>query len=141
MVQSALGKAVGLTTQQIQKYECGLNRISASRLYDFACVLNVRVNYFFLGLDNKIATGAVFDQTPECQFNQINSNVSLSEEVSKFEFEHEDKAMGSGEMMANVNNNEYKKACTIMNNYLQIENQELKEAIFKLMKLLSKISN
>ena len=45
--QSALGDAVGLTFQQVQKYERGINRVSASRLYEFAAILQVSVDYFF----------------------------------------------------------------------------------------------
>jgi len=45
--QDHLGKALGLTFQQIQKYERGTNRISASRLYQVACLLKVPVAYFF----------------------------------------------------------------------------------------------
>jgi len=45
--QSELADSVGLTFQQIQKYERGANRISASRLYQFSCLLNVDVDYFF----------------------------------------------------------------------------------------------
>ena len=47
MSQTALGTAVGLTFQQIQKYERGVNRIAASRLFEFAAVLDVPVTYFF----------------------------------------------------------------------------------------------
>ena len=45
--QERLADAVGLTFQQVQKYERGANRISASRLYDFSRVLDVDVSYFF----------------------------------------------------------------------------------------------
>lgn len=45
--QEKLADAVGLTFQQVQKYERGANRISASRLYDFSKVLNVSISYFF----------------------------------------------------------------------------------------------
>lgn len=45
--QERLADAVGLTFQQVQKYERGANRISASRLYDFSRVLDVEVSYFF----------------------------------------------------------------------------------------------
>lgn len=45
--QSALAQSVGLTFQQIQKYERGANRISASRLYQFSCLLDVDIDYFF----------------------------------------------------------------------------------------------
>ncbi len=47
MSQEKLGNAVGLTFQQIQKYERGANRIGASRLYDMARVLDVQVQFFF----------------------------------------------------------------------------------------------
>jgi transcriptional regulator with XRE-family HTH domain len=47
MSQEKLGTAVGLTFQQIQKYERGFNRVSSSRLYEFAKVLDVPVSYFF----------------------------------------------------------------------------------------------
>ncbi len=45
--QEKLGKTVGLTFQQIQKYERGLNRIGASRLYALSHVLDVPVAFFF----------------------------------------------------------------------------------------------
>jgi len=47
MSQTKLGDAVGLTFQQIQKYERGSNRIGSSRLFEFAKVLDVPVSYFF----------------------------------------------------------------------------------------------
>jgi transcriptional regulator with XRE-family HTH domain len=45
--QGMLGKHVGLTFQQVQKYEKGVNRIGASRLQQFAQLLNVPPGYFF----------------------------------------------------------------------------------------------
>ena len=48
--QERLAESVGLTFQQIQKYEKGTNRISASRLYQLCNVLEVPVSYFFEGL-------------------------------------------------------------------------------------------
>ena len=45
--QEQLGATCGLTFQQIQKYERGINRMGASRLYQFAVVLRVPVSYFF----------------------------------------------------------------------------------------------
>jgi len=47
MGQEILGNAVGLTYQQIQKYERGINRISASRLFTLSKVLNVPISFFF----------------------------------------------------------------------------------------------
>ncbi|MGR3485124.1 MAG: helix-turn-helix domain-containing protein [Paracoccaceae bacterium] len=48
--QQQLAEAVGIKFQQIQKYETGTNRVSASRLWDIAGVLDVPVSYFFEGL-------------------------------------------------------------------------------------------
>lgn len=47
MSQEKLGEAIGLTFQQVQKYERGANRIGASRLYDLSRVLDVPVSFFF----------------------------------------------------------------------------------------------
>ncbi|PZP84787.1 MAG: transcriptional regulator [Azospirillum brasilense] len=47
--QEAVGKEIGVTFQQIQKYERGINRMGASRLYDFARALRVPISYFFEG--------------------------------------------------------------------------------------------
>lgn len=53
--QEEVGLAVGVTFQQVQKYENGVNRISASRLWDFANLLDVPVNSFFEGLEARSA--------------------------------------------------------------------------------------
>jgi transcriptional regulator with XRE-family HTH domain len=47
MSQEKLGGALGVTFQQVQKYEHGVNRIGASRLFDLARVLNVQIGFFF----------------------------------------------------------------------------------------------
>ena len=49
--QEKLGDALGVTFQQVQKYERGTNRVGASRLYDLSKVLAVPVSYFYEGLD------------------------------------------------------------------------------------------
>ena len=49
--QDELAASVDLTFQQIQKYERGINRISSSKLFDFAKFLRVSIQYFFEGLD------------------------------------------------------------------------------------------
>ena len=53
--QEKLGEAIGLTFQQVQKYERGANRIGASRLYDLSKVLDVKVSYFFEDMSDQIA--------------------------------------------------------------------------------------
>lgn len=50
MTQQDLAGEVGVRFQQIQKYECGANRVTASRLYDLSRALNVSVQYFFDGI-------------------------------------------------------------------------------------------
>jgi transcriptional regulator with XRE-family HTH domain len=54
--QQQLGEAVGIKFQQIQKYETGMNRISASRLWDIADALGVPVMFFFDGYDGDTAS-------------------------------------------------------------------------------------
>jgi len=49
--QEAVSKVIGLTFQQLQKYEHGTNRISASRLYQLSLILHVPVSYFFETVD------------------------------------------------------------------------------------------
>ena len=49
--QEAVSKVIGLTFQQLQKYEHGTNRISASRLYQLAMILHVPVSFFFETVD------------------------------------------------------------------------------------------
>ncbi len=51
ITQQQLAEKVGIKFQQIQKYETGANRISASRLWDIGAVLGCPVSYFFEGLD------------------------------------------------------------------------------------------
>ena len=56
--QEKLGEAIGLTFQQVQKYERGANRIGASRLYDLSRVLQVPVSYFFDEMSDEVAASS-----------------------------------------------------------------------------------
>jgi transcriptional regulator with XRE-family HTH domain len=56
MTQQQLGDIVGIKFQQIQKYETGMNRISASRLWDIAQALGVSISFFFEGFDEDDST-------------------------------------------------------------------------------------
>ena len=58
MSQEKLGEALGLTFQQVQKYERGANRIGASRLFDLARVLDVPVSYFYEDMDEDMAASS-----------------------------------------------------------------------------------
>ncbi len=55
MTQQQLAERVGIKFQQIQKYETGMNRVSASRLWDIAETLDVPVSFFFEGLEGDAA--------------------------------------------------------------------------------------
>ncbi|MCI5038821.1 MULTISPECIES: helix-turn-helix domain-containing protein [Donghicola] len=62
MTQQQLAERVGIKFQQIQKYETGANRVSASRLWDIATTLEVPVSFFFEGLEGQDAPAA--DKAP-----------------------------------------------------------------------------
>ena len=55
MNQTKLGDALGMSFQQVQKYENGKNRISASRLYDLPQVLDVSIEHFFEDIPPEVA--------------------------------------------------------------------------------------
>jgi transcriptional regulator with XRE-family HTH domain len=86
MSQEKLGSNLGVTFQQVQKYERGTNRVGASRLWDISRVLDVPVSFFYDGLDNdfQYAQAAEGDQMPII-YDFINSSdgVALAKAVSK----------------------------------------------------------
>lgn len=57
MSQEALGDELNLSFQQVQKYERGTNRISASRLYELGRILDVPVSYFYEGMTDDVIGG------------------------------------------------------------------------------------
>lgn len=56
MSQEKLGELLGLTFQQVQKYEKGVNRIGASRLFDLSHVLGVTVQFFYDEMPNAVGS-------------------------------------------------------------------------------------
>ncbi|MER5172794.1 helix-turn-helix transcriptional regulator [Thioclava sp. GXIMD2076] len=54
VTQQQLADKVGIKFQQIQKYETGMNRVSASRLWDISEALDVPISFFFEGLDGQV---------------------------------------------------------------------------------------
>jgi len=73
MSQEKLGEAVGLTFQQIQKYERGTNRVGASRLFQLSRILDVPISFFFDDMADDIqkAGGRLaqgFSETPPKPF-------------------------------------------------------------------------
>lgn len=86
MSQEKLGDELGVTFQQVQKYERGANRVGASRLYRLSRVLEVPVQFFFEGLSDQAPVKAMADndQTPVVyDFIQSSDGVSLAESFSR----------------------------------------------------------
>jgi len=63
LTQKQLSKLVGISFQQVQRYECAANKMSATRLWDFAEALDVPVSYFYDGLqpDRVLSRGTPAD--------------------------------------------------------------------------------
>lgn len=77
--QEALGTQIGVTFQQVQKYELGTNRIGAGRLYDFSKILNVDVSFFYEGFaDAAKAAGFAEDNDNSFQPEAIDSKETLA---------------------------------------------------------------
>lgn len=64
MTQQQLAESVGIKFQQIQKYETGANRVSASRLWDIADALGVEISFFFEGLESENSQRQGNDKVP-----------------------------------------------------------------------------
>ncbi len=84
MSQTKLGEAIGVTFQQVQKYENGTNRVGSSNLFKIARVLDVPVGYFFDGIpDSTLAsvglccTGMSESPQEELRFDPMNSRESI----------------------------------------------------------------
>lgn len=79
--QEKLASMLGLTFQQVQKYERGTNRVGASRLWDIGNVLSVPINFFYEDMDKEVALQSprVFsatETTPLC-FAEENSDINM----------------------------------------------------------------
>ena len=106
--QEAVGKQIGVTFQQIQKYERGINRMGASRLYDFAKALGIQVSYFFEGFGDYVME---------------DGTALAAAEPNATSFEHED-----------VNNRE---TLEVMRAYYRIKNPALRKRVVELIKAMA----
>ena len=82
MSQDELASMIGVTFQQVQKYESGANRVSASRLFIISKVLQVDVGFFFYGLEKEIPQ--VVDAFSN-SFEHIGGENHVSEESVEFD--------------------------------------------------------
>ena len=77
VTQQQLAEQVGIKFQQIQKYETGMNRVSASRLWDIAHALTVPVSFFFEGMETGAAPNC--PRHPDASGNMPNDVLSDKE--------------------------------------------------------------
>jgi len=78
MSQERLGEMLGLTFQQVQKYEKGINRIGAGRLFEVAAILGVPVSFFYEDVDGKAAnTGGSTREEPPPVMEFLSSGEGL----------------------------------------------------------------
>ena len=78
--QEKLAEMLGLTFQQVQKYERGMNRVGASRLWDIGKVLSVPVNFFYEDMDEEVAK-----QSPRMFSLPDSTPLTLAEETENFD--------------------------------------------------------
>jgi transcriptional regulator with XRE-family HTH domain len=85
MSQEKLGEALGITVQQIQKYEKGINRIGASRLHKLAGILGVSITYFFEAHDGSGAIPADRHEGPDPSLFADRETIELAMAFSRIE--------------------------------------------------------
>jgi transcriptional regulator with XRE-family HTH domain len=81
MSQERLGEMLGLTFQQVQKYEKGVNRIGAGRLFEIARILGVPIQYFYESVTEQLAGAPGFaerDSQPVLEFVSSGDGLQLS---------------------------------------------------------------
>jgi transcriptional regulator with XRE-family HTH domain len=82
MSQERLGELLGLTFQQVQKYEKGVNRIGAGRLFEVSRILGVTIEYFYEGVNSQLTGNAGFTEgassPPVMEFVSSGEGLQLS---------------------------------------------------------------
>ena len=112
MSQERLGEALGLTFQQVQKYERGVNRVGASRLFDLSRVLDVPISFFF-------------DDMPE-PLAGMHGTYQTTRATGGFS-EHQD-AFGSDEMLNR------RETLELVRAYYRINEPSVRKRVFDLIK-------
>lgn len=107
--QEKLANAIGLTFQQVQKYERGVNRISAGRLYQFSRILDVSVTYFYENMAGESSAIGMSDNSQD-----------------GFHYD------GESDMMKN------KETIDLLRAYYTIENASARQDILKFIKSMGK---
>lgn len=109
--QENIAEALGLTFQQVQKYERGMNRISASRLYQLGQLLDVPTNFFFDGFNEKVPRQAYgFSDTKQEDFSWLEAD--------------------GGDLM------ERKETIDLVRTYYQVQDEATRRSFVKMLKTL-----
>lgn len=123
MSQEKLAEAIGLTFQQIQKYERGTNRVSAGRLYQFSKILGVPIAYFYEQFGEAFSHGKV---APYGLSDQGQDNFEGPPPV---ESEFEEDVMKKRETI------------DLVRSYYAIQDPKIRKDVLKLMKSMAQTSN
>ena len=84
--QGALGKSLGVSFQQVQKYESGANRIGSSRLWDISVILDTPIEFFFEGLRGDPARGSRLRETVDRPMTR--RTIQLAEAINRLRDEN-----------------------------------------------------
>ena len=122
MSQEKLAEALGVTFQQVQKYETGYNRISASRLWDISQVLNTPVAYFYQDMSSEVTSLSPRHITEE----KVDTAGSTVEQITQL---YNDDPMARKETLA------------LVRAYYKIPNRAVAHKIFDLIKLAADIDD
>lgn len=112
--QEKLARALGLTFQQVQKYERGANRISSSKLFELARLLDVPVGFFFEGVDDELEGGLA----PQAPPHQGAGESDSSTDHASFETNRE--------------------TLRLVDAYYKIEDQSVRSEVLALIRVLGK---
>ncbi len=118
MSQERLGELLGLTFQQVQKYERGANRIGSSRLFELGRILDVPVSFFFDDLPDELAA-------PAAGY----AGSGLAEEGAAFE--HEDDALPL----------DRRETLELVRAYYRITDPAVRKRLFELAKALANLAD
>lgn len=117
ITQQQMAEMLGLTFQQVQKYEKGMNRVGASRLWDISKVLEVPMGFFFEDMDNDVVL-----KSPMMLNSKMDKSVFAVEDSHSFEVDPMKKA----------------ETLELVRAYYKIPNRQVAKNMFDLMVSLSK---
>lgn len=115
ITQQQLAEMLGLTFQQVQKYEKGMNRVGASRLWDISRVLNVPMNFFFEDMESDTAGKSPMMLHPKFNKEELEESHPFDDDPMKRQ-----------------------ETLELVRSYYKIPNRKVARNIFDLMKLLAK---